>query len=268
MEESRRWAANQRAVILAARPAMLDLGLAAAALTAAIVFVAYIVRGMSGFGTSLVAIPLLVFIMPLHSAVPMMTLIALVMTVMVGLRDRDHVHWDEMRYLLPPTLIGVFAGIFLFAALDPRFMRRLLGGFIVAYAAYMVVSQFIRAGLRQCSRRWGWPAAFGSAFVDSMFGGGGGPLLVIYMHRRGYTPVTFRATLAVLWLVEMVVRVVGYGVGGYYDRSVLLMAALLLPVMWLGNRTGEAISRRMSQRTFGRLIALVLFCSGVSLLLK
>jgi len=268
VEEIRRCAANHRAGILAAQPAMLDLGPFAAALTAAIVFIAYIVRGMSGFGTSLVAIPLLVFVMPLHAAVPMMTLIGLTMTVIVGVRDRDHVDWGEMRYLLPPTLIGVFAGIFLFAALDPRFMQRLLGGFIVAYAAYMVVSQFVHASQRQCSRRWGWPAAFGSAFVDSMFGGGGGPLLVIYTHRRGYAPVMFRATLAVLWLVEMVVRVMGYGVGGYYDRTVLLMAALLLPVMWLGNRTGEAISRRMSQRTFARLIALVLFGSGISLLLK
>jgi uncharacterized membrane protein YfcA len=38
--------------------------------------------------------------------------------------------------------------------------------------------------------------------------------------------------------------------------------------MWLGNRTGEAISRRMSQRVFARLIAVVLFASGVSLMLK
>lgn len=247
---------------------MNEFGLATIALTAAIVFVAYIVRGMSGFGTSLVAIPMLVFIMPMHTAVPMMTLIGLSVTVILGIRDRDHVRWDEMRYLLAPTLIGVLAGIYLFTALDPRFMQRLLGGFIAAYAVYLIASQFVRAEPRQCSRRWGWPAAFGSAFIDSMFGGGGGPLVVIYMHRRGYAPVTFRATLAVLWLVELVVRVIGYGIGGFYDRAVLLIVLLLLPVMWLGNRAGEAISRRMSQRAFSRLIAVVLFGSGTSLLLK
>lgn len=247
---------------------MFEFGFVTVALTGAVVFVAYIVRGMSGFGTSLVAIPLLVFIMPLHAAVPMMTLIGLSVTVILGIRDRDHVRWEEMRHLLPPTLVGVFAGIYLFAVLDARFMQRLLGGFIVAYAAYMVASQFLRSDARPCSRRWGWPAAFGSAFVDSMFGGGGGPLVVIYMHRRGYAPVTFRATLAVLWLVEMVVRVIGYSVGGYYSPAVLLTAAALLPVMWLGNRTGEAISQRMSQRAFSRLIAVVLCASGISLLLK
>lgn len=247
---------------------MTEFGLVTVALTGAVVFLAYIVRGMSGFGTSLVAIPMLVFIMPMHTAVPMMTLIGLTVTVILGIRDRDHVRWDEMRHLLPPTLVGVFAGIYLFTALDPRFMQRLLGGFIAVYAVYMVVSQFVRTQMRPCSRRWGWPAAFGSAFVDSMFGGGGGPLVVIYMHRRGYEPVTFRATLAVLWLVELVVRVIGYSMGGYYNRAVLLTALLLLPVMWLGNRSGEAISRKLSQRTFSRLIAVVLLASGISLLLK
>ena len=238
------------------------------ALIGAVVFVAYIVRGMSGFGTSLVAIPILVFILPLHTAVPLMTLIGLSVTVILGIRDRQHVRWDEMLRLLPPTLIGVFAGIYLFSALDARLMQRLLGGFIVIYACYMIASQFIATQTKTCSRRWAWPAGFGSAFVDSMFGGGGGPLVVIYMHRRGYDPVTFRSTLAVLWLVELVVRVGGYAVGGYYRWSLVLTAILLLPVMWLGNRTGEAISRRMSQRMFARLIAGVLFASGVSLMLK
>lgn len=238
------------------------------ALIGAVVFVAYIVRGMSGFGTSLVAIPILAFILPLHTAVPLMTLIGLSVTVILGIRDRQHVRWDEMLRLLPPTLVGVFAGIYLFSALDPRLMQRLLGGFIVVYAIYMIASQFIKTQMRPCSSRWAWPAGFGSAFIDSMFGGGGGPLVVIYMHRRGYEPVTFRSTLAVLWLVELVVRVGGYAVGGYYRWAVVLTAIILLPVMWLGNRTGEAISRRMSQRAFARLIAVVLFASGVSLLLK
>ena len=234
----------------------------------AVVFVAYIVRGMSGFGTSLVAIPILVFILPLHTAVPLMTLIGLSVTVILGIRDRQHVRWDEMLRLLPPTLIGVFAGIYLFTALDARLMQRLLGGFIVIYALYMIGSQFISTQVKACSSRWAWPAGFGSAFVDSMFGGGGGPLVVIYMLRRGYDPVTFRSTLAVLWLVELGVRGGGHAVGGYYRWAVVLTAILLLPVMWLGNRTGGAISRRMSQRAFARLIAVVLFASGVSLLLK
>jgi uncharacterized protein len=237
-------------------------------LAGAVVFIAYVVRGMSGFGTSLVAIPLLVFLMPIHAAVPMMTLLGLCVTIMLGIRDRSHVRWDELWRLLPPTLVGVFAGISLFSVLDPRFMHKLLGGFITTYAVYMIAAQYVRTQFSKCSSLWAYPTSFASSFVDSMFGGGGGPLVVIYMHRRGYGPVVFRATLAVLWLVELVVRVGGYSVGGYYNRTVLLMSLVFLPVMFLGFRVGETISRRMSQQNFTRLIAVVLLASGISLLAK
>jgi len=120
----------------------------------------------------------------------------------------------------------------------------------------------------KCSTRWAYPAGFASSLVDSMFGGGGGPLVVMYMLGRGYEPVVFRATLAVLWLLELVVRVAGYALGGYYNRTVLLLGLLLIPVMLAGNRLGEALSRSMSPQTFARLIALILLASGISLLLK
>lgn len=247
---------------------MIEVAWLTVGLAGAVVFAAYVVRGMSGFGTSLVAIPLLVFLMPIHAAVPMMTLLGLCVTLMLGIRDRSHVRWDELWRLLPPTLVGVFAGISLFSVLDPRFMHKLLGGFIATYAVYMIVAQYVRTQFSKCSTLWGYPASFASSFVDSMFGGGGGPLVVIYMVRRGYDPVVFRATLAVLWLVELVVRVGGYAIGGYYNRTVLVMSLVFLPVMFLGYRVGEMISRRMSQQSFTRLIAVVLLASGISLLMK
>ncbi|MCC6535336.1 MAG: sulfite exporter TauE/SafE family protein [Burkholderiales bacterium] len=247
---------------------MPDIGAVATLFTAAVVLGAYVVRGVSGFGTSLVAIPLLVFVMPIHAAVPLMTVLGLCVTLMLGVRDRGHVRWDEMWRLLGPTLAGVFAGIYVFSLLDARFMQKLLGAFIVSYAVYMIASQFVRTSTARCSTRWAYPAGFISTVIDSMFGGGGGLLVVIYMHRRGYDPVAFRATLSVLWLVELIVRVGGYAVGGYYDRSLLVLALVCLPAMVLGNRAGEAISRTMSQQSFARLIAAVLFASGVSLMLK
>lgn len=77
-------------------------------------------------------------------------------------------------------------------------MQKLLGAFIVVYALYMIVAQFLREPAGQCSARCAYPAGLAGSAVDSMFGGGGGLLVVVYMHRRGYAPVAFRATLAVL----------------------------------------------------------------------
>jgi len=239
-----------------------------AAFAFAVVFAAYIVRGMSGFGTSLVAIPFLVYILPIHAAVAMMSLIGFVAMLMLGVRDRSHVRWDEMWRLLWPTLAGVFAGIYVFSLLEAAFMQKLLGGFIVSYAAYMILAQFLRAATVRWSTRWAWPTAFSGSVIDSMFGGGGGVLVVIYMHRRGYAMTAFRATLAVLWLLELAVRVAGYGVAGYYDATLLFLSALLVPAMIAGTLLGERITRSMSPQAFARALAAVLFASGSSLLIK
>jgi uncharacterized membrane protein YfcA len=187
---------------------------------------------------------------------------------MLGVRDRGHVRWDEMWRLLGPTLLGVFAGIYVFSLLDARLMQKLLGGFIATYSAYMIVAQFMRAPSGRCSSRWAYPAGFAGSVVDSMFGGGGGLLVVIYMHRRGYAMVAFRATLAVLWLLELIVRVAGYAVSGFYDTRLLWLALLLAPAMIAGNLLGERLTSRMSAQAFSRVLAVVLMAAAVNLLLK
>lgn len=247
---------------------MVTLDVLTVAACAAIVFVAFVVRGASGFGTSLIAMPLLVYVLPIHAAVPMMTLLALGILALLGVRDRTHVVWPEMWRMLGPTLLGVVAGVYLFSLLESRAMMRMLGAFIVGYALYMVAAEFMRGPLRRCGSGWAYPASFACSFVDSMFGGGGGLLLVIYMNRRGYDKVPFRATLAVLWLLELIVRVIGYSVAGYYDSSLLWLVALLVPAMLLGNRVGERITRGMSPQAFSRLLAVLLLASGGSLLVK
>lgn len=247
---------------------MITLDAVTVVVTGLVVFIAYIVRGMSGFGTSLVAIPILVYVLPIHAAVPMMSLLGLIAMLMLGVRDREHVCWDEMWRLLGPTLLGVFAGVYVFRLLDASLMQKLLGSFIVSYSIYIVVSEFLRTRELRCSAHWAYPAAFVGAVVDTIFGGGGGLLVVIYMHRRRYDKVEFRATLAVLWLLELIVRCGGFALSGYYDPRLLLLIAVAAPFMWFGNRTGERLTSAMSPRVFSRVLAVVLFASGTSLWFK
>ena len=51
------------------------------AVTACIVFGAFVIRGMSGFGAGMIGIPLLAFLMPVHTAVSMFGLLVLVLAV-------------------------------------------------------------------------------------------------------------------------------------------------------------------------------------------
>jgi uncharacterized membrane protein YfcA len=232
------------------------------------VFAAYIVRGMSGFGAGLISAPLLAFVLPVHVVVPMSGLLVFVLFIFLTIRDRHSVIWRELKLLAPPTIAGVVAGLFLFRSLDNHLLVILLGSFLIVYATYMLGVHALGLPQFRCSERWALPLGFGGSFFDTLFGGGGGTLVVIYMHARGIGRMEFRATVAMLWFIEMITRISGYGIAGYYTRDVLLMVAALLPVMWAGTWIGEKLGNRVSSETFSRILAVLLMASGITLLLK
>jgi len=238
------------------------------ALTACIVFGAFVIRGMSGFGAGMIGIPLLAFLMPVHTAVPMFGLLVLVLFTFLSIRDWRDVVQGELKRLIVPTLLGVAGGVLLFKHLDNRLLLQLLAGFLIAYALYALAVHYFGLPEFTCSQRWAYPVGFAGAFIDTLFGGGGGTLVVIYLHMRRVGRAPFRATVAALWLAEMIARVFGYGAAGYYSMDTLLMCALLLPLMGAGTWVGERLGNRISQESFSKLMALLLLIAGVSLLAK
>jgi hypothetical protein len=229
---------------------------------------AYVVRGMSGFGAGLVAAPLLAFVLPVHVVVPTTGLLVFVLFIFLTLRDRRNVIWRELKLLAAPTLAGVAGGLYLFKLLDNELLLVMLGGFLIVYALYMLAVHAFGLPEFRCSERWAIPLGFAGSFFDTLFGGGGGTLVVIYMHARGIGRMEFRATVAMLWFIEMIARIGGYAIAGYYTREVLILVAALLPVMWAGTWLGERLGNRVSAETFSRILAVVLLLSGISLLFK
>jgi uncharacterized membrane protein YfcA len=232
------------------------------------ILIAYVIRGMSGFGAGLISAPLLAFVVPMHVIVPLTGMLVFVLFFFLAVRDRQAVIWREFRLLVPATVTGVIAGMFLFRSLDNRLLLVLLGSFLIVYSIYMIGVHLLGLPPFRCSERWAWPLGFSGSFVDTLFGGGGGTLVVIYMHAREWSGVPFRATVATLWLIEMVARVSGYAIAGYYTREVLILCALLLPITWAGTWVGERLGNAISVATFSRILAVLLLLSGITLILK
>jgi uncharacterized membrane protein YfcA len=247
---------------------MAELSYAQFAWVAAVVFGAFVVRGMSGFGAGMIAVPLLAFAIPLQLAVPLCSLLVFILFIVLLIRDRQQVVWPELWRLVPPTIVGALLGLWLFAVLDNRVLVMLLGGFLVLYALYMLTVSVLGLPQLRCSPRWALPAGFFGSFFDTLFGGGGGTLVVIYVNARGVSRAGFRATVAALWFFEMIARIGGYAWAGFYDGGTLLLFAVLLPLVWAGTVVGERLGNRVNGETFAKILAVMLLASGVSLLAK
>lgn len=103
--------------------------------------------------------------------------------------------------------------------------------------------------------------------IGTLFGTGG-PFYVIYLHYRGMDKTVFRATIAVIFLLDGAARIVGYAFSDFYNSDTLLLTLLSLPVMAIALYIGGYLHTNISQQTFKRAIAVTLLGSGIALLLR
>lgn len=237
-------------------------------LATAILVVAYLVRGITGFGSGLIAIPLLALMLPLSLVVPMIGLLDYIASLSHGLNHRKAIAWGEIVALLPFTLIGVGTALYLFKTIDAELLSRVLGVFILLYALYALSGRHPHGEARTGSPwRWSPPAGLLGGLVGTLFGTGG-PFYVIYLQLRGLGKTPFRATVATIFMLDGMSRIVGYSVSGFYSSETLLLVGAGLPVMALAMYLGGHIHTTITPATFQRAIGLTLIGSGLALLLR
>ena len=228
-----------------------------------IVFAAFVITGISGFGSGLIAIPMLAFFLPLPLVVAVLTLLSYGSTVIQSIALRQHTCWQEVWSLLPFTLVGIALALLMLAHTDLQNMAVILGFFIAGYALYALFDLKPLGG----SRVWSIFAGGFGGFIGTLFGTGG-PFYVIYLNLRQLDKSQFRATIATTFLIDGGVRVAGYATIGYFTPQVLILTLLLVPVLIVGLMIGHAIHFKINQRQFHLVINLMLLLSGCLLIIK
>lgn len=232
-------------------------------MSAPIIFLAYLVRGICGFGSGLIAIPVLSLMFPLKVAVPLVVMLDYLASAGQGASLRQSIQWREIARLIVPALIGVSAGLLIFHKVDAELLTRFLGGFVFLYALYALWGP----EMPRASSWWALPAAFSGGAVGTLFGTGG-PFYVTYLKARQLDKTAFRATFACIFILDGAARVTGYVGTAVVDIQLLFLLAMSLPVMILGMYLGGKIHTSLSAEVFTRAISILLLASGASLMLR
>jgi uncharacterized membrane protein YfcA len=231
-----------------------------------VVFAAYVLRGATGFGAGVVAIPLMALAMPLTVVIPVITTLGIVASLGQSVQEIRHVDWRALRGLALPSAIGVTLGLWLFASLDQRLLLRAFAAFIIVYGLWSLAPRRPRPRLPQAALA---AAAGGSGgLVATLFGGMAGPFYAIYLKALALDKRRFRASISSVLLCLGLARAGGYGSLGFYDRRALALMVLLAPVMVVAMLAGDRWHARLDQARFERVVAILLAASGVALLLK
>lgn len=232
---------------------------------AAIVLLAYVVLGTSGFGSAVVGIPLLAHVVPLRYAVPLVLLLDVVGMLIQGARVRRQINATELRRLVPFMVLGIALGTTLLANLPQRALVALLGCLAVGYGLLNLVGG---TPARRMSAGWAVPTGVAGGTMGALFGTGG-PIYVIYLSRRLSDVTELRATITAVLMVSVATRVAIFAVSGLLQQDgLLVVAAVMLPVMFAGLSIGWRMHARLPQAVVRRVLYVLLILSGVSLLVR
>ena len=232
---------------------------------APIVFVGYTVFGLTGFGASPITVPILAHVLPLPFVLSLAAALDLGSAAALGLHTREHAEMRELVVLAPFTIVGLGVGVTLLVRLPREATLLALGMFVCVYALSVM---FHRGPRRRLGRAWAVPAGLLSGVLGALFGVGGPPY-VVYLTGRIVDTEAQRATISLMVIVNVGLRVAAFAIAGLYaDRDLWLSIAALLPVAWLGVWTGNRVHMGIAPATAIRIVGAVLLASGASLIAR
>lgn len=230
-----------------------------------VILLAYFMFGVSGFGSSLIAVPLLSHFMPLRSAVMLALVLDLISAIGLSRKARRCVRWDELTPMMPFALLGIMAGAALLSRIPSAPLLIALGIFVTLVGVRYLL---LGAGSVPISSRWSVLAGLAGGTASALFGTGG-PAYMSYLAHRLENRSELRATFSGLLALDGGLRVVVFIASGLFFSSLdLTLLVIALPAMALGLYFGHRTHTALSNQQMTRVTAVLLLASGMSLLMR
>lgn len=239
------------------------------ALLALCVGTAYTAEAATGFGSIVIALTLGAQLYPVPDLLPLLVPLSVMLTTYIVIRNHHHVDRALLfGRVLPRMGVGLVLGLLIFVTISTAWLTTGLGVLVVAIAVIEL--------WRSVSGAHAEARPLGSLqFTGVMVGAGimqgaaasGGPMLVYALGRLGLPKQTFRASLAVVWLVLNVVLVASYVATGRLDAGTARYTALLVPVVLVALALGNWLHHRLDEDAFRKVVLALLGVAGVALVL-
>lgn len=222
------------------------------ALAALIVLVASAVQGSVGFGSSLVAAPLLVLIDPVFVPGPLIV-VALVLNALLIWREEEKVHPRHIGLALAGRVPGSALGALALVAI-PASQLGVVFGLLVLLAVGLSLG-----GLSVAPTS---PAIVGAGLLSGFMGTatsiGGPPIALLYQHEHG---PRFRATVSHLLVWGSFISLAAVVIVGKFGADELFATAVMMPAVVLGFALSGRLTGHLDR---GRTREIVLLVSGLS----
>lgn len=222
------------------------------------------IQGFSGFGSALLAMPLLTLFLDARVAVPLSVLNSILITSYLTLKLKNHMEKKKILPLVLGSLPGTYIGVSFLMTAESDIIKLLLGMLIVSYCLY---SLLMRSTQWKIHHLWAYPAGFCTGFIGSAFSAGGPPA-IIYTSLTGWSKDQIKATLTGFFFISSIVTAALQITSGLMTEQVFNYFYASALFVLIGVYAGSRLYSRISSQTYIKIILIVLIILGAIMIVS
>ena len=230
----------------------------------ALTFIASSVGTMTGFGTSTIMIPILLFWYPLPQALLLVGIVHWVGDIWKMMLFRKGATWNLLLLFGIPSVLAAYVGARLTLTTDTSVLLRILGAALIGYTFFLLFNASWKLPKTTAT------AVTGGALSGLMAGifGVGGAVRGAFLAAFNLPKHVYIFTAGAIALMTDSIRLITYGIGNVnLPRELWYGLILFLPLSFVGAWFAKNIVGHVPEKAFRQIIALLLTLVGVKFLL-
>ncbi|HJP65725.1 MAG TPA: sulfite exporter TauE/SafE family protein [Actinomycetota bacterium] len=219
-------------------------------------------QSASGFGFSLVFVPIVSVLAGPKVAVVAASTLGPLLTLSVAITERRHIRREMVLLLAGAGVLGMPLGLWVLTHVAGRTLELIIGAVVIA----LTTALFFGVTLPD---RWTVDTVAGLASgVLATSTGTNGPPVVLALQARRIPPREMRATLSAVFLLQAGLALVAFAATGQVTARVGEVVAVGLPGLILGRLMGDRVFGRLDERRYGGVVLILLFLAGALALIE
>jgi uncharacterized membrane protein YfcA len=229
-----------------------------------VLFFAGFTKGISGFGTIIVSIPLLTIFLDIRTVIPLVALSALSMSLLLLVQLRQYFDWKKVYPFMVGAVPGIPVGVFFLKRIEKGAIFWVLGSILIAYGLSNMLIRSSKRGIRQ---NWVYPFAFLAGCLGGAFSAPGPPVIV-YTSLQAWNKEQIRVTLQGFFLISGAIIVFFHAINGLITWAVLRFYGVSFPSLILGAYAGSLFYRMIDEKTYRGLMFVMLCLLGALMIYR
>lgn len=228
--------------------------------------IATVLKGWSGFGTNLIAIPALAIFLGYEYVDAVVIVISVNLFVNIAiLVENKKFNIKSLENIKVLVIFGILfhiVGVILLKGLDANILKVIAGSLIILTVINKATN--IKFTVKN-KEKYYIPVGILSGLFNGMAGLGGLPVLLL-LSNSDMEKESFRTTLVSYFLIMNVIAVFTYSLGGFYTSYIFINIGIVVLFAVFGAMFGVYLSRRVSDKGFQTGMLFVLFFMGASMI--